>query len=161
MQEDSNNEESLVGRRIFGEYTFDKKLGEGGMGAVYLAHHLEIDQKVAVKVLHTKSARSDELLKRFAREARVVAMLSHPNIIRVFIFGKDQDGMVYMAMEYVDGGSLRDLLLKGPLEEQRAIKIAKQALSAMAEAHDLGIDHLFCLLGGMSSLVEVGIDNPL
>ncbi len=131
----------LVGESIFGEYTITSKLGEGGMGAVYLASQNSIDQKIAVKVLHQESAESDELVQRFHREARVVAMLTHPNIIRVFIFGRTQGGLLYLAMEFVEGETLRDLLDRGILDEMRVIKIMKQLCSGLSEAHDLGIIH--------------------
>ncbi|RAL24759.1 hypothetical protein DL240_00685 [Lujinxingia litoralis] len=135
---DLNN---LVGQRLFGEYTITKKLGEGGMGAVYLAQQDSIDQKIAVKVLHEHAAESDELIQRFHREARVVSMLTHPNIIRVFIFGRTEGGLLYLAMEYVEGQSLRERMDAQPLEEIQAIKLMKQLCSGLSEAHDLGIIH--------------------
>lgn len=135
------SEESLIGRRLFGEYTVSHKLGEGGMGAVYLAQQDNIDQMIALKVLHGRSSQNDELLKRFVREAKAVSMLTHPNIIRVFIFGRTPEGLVYLAMEYVQGVSLRDVMDDGPMDELRAIRIMKQVLSAVGEAHDMGIIH--------------------
>jgi serine/threonine-protein kinase len=134
-------EESLVGKRLFGEYRATKKLDEGGMGAVYLLEQEQIDQRIAVKVLHGRAAHNDELVKRFNREAKTVSMLTHPNIIRVFIFGRTEDGLIYLAMEYVQGKSLREVLEAGPLDELRAIHLMKQTLSALAEAHELGIVH--------------------
>ncbi len=131
----------LVGQSLFGEYTITKKLGEGGMGAVYLAQQDSIDQRIAVKVLHEDAAESDELIQRFHREARVVSMLTHPNIIRVFIFGRTQGGLLYLAMEYVEGQELRSILDGGLLDEMRIIKIMKQLCSGLSEAHDLGIIH--------------------
>lgn len=132
----------LVGRVFFGEYTITKKLGEGGMGAVYLARQNAIDQNVALKVLHAKAAESDEIVQRFHREAKVISMLSHPNIVRVFIFGRTEDDLLYLVMEYVQGRELRHRLEEtGALEELLAIKIMKQTCSALAEAHDLGIIH--------------------
>jgi serine/threonine-protein kinase len=140
--DDSPEEESLVGRRLFGEYTMIKKLGEGGMGAVYLLRQDQIDQHIAVKVLHGRAANSDELVQRFYREAKSLSMLSHPNIIDVFIFGRTDDGLIYMAMEYIDGQSLRELVDSvGALEELRAIRIIIQCLSALEEAHSQGIIH--------------------
>ena len=132
----------LVGRTFFGEYTIVKKLGEGGMGAVYLARQNAIDQSVALKVLHAKAAESDEIVQRFHREAKVISMLTHPNIVRVFIFGRTQDDLLYLVMEYVQGRELRARLEEqGTIEELLAIKIMKQTCSALAEAHDLGIIH--------------------
>jgi serine/threonine-protein kinase len=136
------NKNDLVGRTFFGEYTITKKLGEGGMGAVYLARQNAIDQNVALKVLHARAAESNEIVQRFHREAKVISMLSHPNIVRVFIFGRTEDDLLYLVMEFVRGRELRARLDEaGALDELLAIKIMKQACSALAEAHDLGIIH--------------------
>lgn len=133
---------NLVGERLFGDYLLKKKLGEGGMGAVYLAENMAIDQKIAVKVLHPSAARDDETLQRFNREANAIARLSHPNTIRVFIFGKTSEPLIYLAMEYVDGTTLRDELYDhGPFDELRAIPIMRQTLHALSEAHELGVVH--------------------
>lgn len=133
---------NLVGERLFGDYLLKKKLGEGGMGAVYLAENVAIDQKIAVKVLHPSAARDDETLQRFNREANAIARLTHPNTIRVFIFGKTSEPLIYLAMEYVDGITLRDELYDhGPFDELRAISIMRQTLHALSEAHELGVVH--------------------
>lgn len=133
---------NLVGERLFGDYLLKKKLGEGGMGAVYLAENMAIDQKIAVKVLHPSAARDDETLQRFNREANAIARLSHPNTIRVFIFGKTEEPLIYLAMEYVDGTTLRDALFNdGPFDALRAIAIMRQTLHALSEAHELGVVH--------------------
>jgi serine/threonine-protein kinase len=131
----------LLGRQIFGQYTIVRKLGEGGMGAVYQARQEAIDQDIAIKVLLSEAARSPEIVQRFHREAKVISMLSHPNIIRVFIFGRTEEGLLYLAMEFVNGRELREDLRGQPMDELRAIRIMKQACSALAEAHDLGIIH--------------------
>lgn len=133
---------NLVGERLFGDYLLKKKLGEGGMGAVYLAENVAIDQKIAVKVLHAASAQDDETLQRFNREANAIARLTHPNSIRVFIFGKTDDPLIYLAMEYVDGTTLHSTLYEnGPFDELRAIGIMRQTLHALSEAHELGVVH--------------------
>lgn len=131
----------LMGRQFFGAYKVTKLLGEGGMGAVYLAEQNTIDQKIAIKVLQTRVAGSEEIVQRFHREARVISMLTHPNIIRVFIFGQTEDGLLYLAMEYVNGRSLREEIGGKPMDEIAAIKIMKQLCSGLSEAHDLGIIH--------------------
>ena len=131
----------LLGQKLFGQYTITKKLGEGGMGAVFLAKQDTIDQTIAIKVLLAEAARSHEIVQRFEREARVISMLTHPNIIRVFIFGRTPQGQLYLAMEYVNGRELRHDMRGQPLDELVAIRIMKQACSALAEAHDLGIIH--------------------
>lgn len=134
-------QDRFVGDQLFGEYTIDKKLGEGGMGSVYLARNPLIDQSIAVKILHGNAADSDEIKQRFQREARVISMLTHPNIVRVFIFGRTDQDLLYMAMEFVEGRSLREHLQHEMVDELTAIKILKQCCSAVAEAHDLGIVH--------------------
>ncbi len=141
MEQGMDEDVDLVGRRLFGEYTVERKLGEGGMGAVYLVRQDQIDQRIAVKVLHGRAAQNDELTRRFVREAKAVSMLTHPNIIRVFIFGRTEDGLIYLAMEFVQGVSLRDVLEQGPMDELRAIRIVSSCLGALGEAHDMHIIH--------------------
>ncbi len=142
MAQNAQAPRDLTGQRLFGDYTITRKLGEGGMGAVYLAQQDVIRQEIAVKVLHTRAASSSEIIERFNREARVISLLSHPNIIRVFIFGRTENGLMYMAMEYVAGTSLREhVQAHGMPDELTSIKIIKQMCSALAEAHDLSIVH--------------------
>lgn len=142
LTSDSEQVVDLTGDRIFGDYIIRRKLGEGGMGAVYLAENVAIDQRIAIKVLHAAGEQTEELVQRFNREARTISRLTHPNIIRVFIFGKTDDGLIYLAMEYVQGHSLRELLEDGKsISALRAIRILRQVLHALAEAHELGIVH--------------------
>ncbi len=153
----------FVGQRLFGEYQITTKLGEGGMGSVYLARNETIQQEIAIKILHGRAAESAEIVERFKREARVISMLTHPNIVRVFIFGRTDQNLIYMAMEFVKGRSLREQLQQGLVDELTAIKIIKQCCSALAEAHDLGIIHrdlkpdniLLCEFRGEPSFVKV------
>lgn len=135
------NPVDLVGQTIFGQYKIVRKLGEGGMGAVYQARQEAIGQDLAIKVLLAEAAQSDELVKRFQREARVISMLAHQNIIRAFVFGSTDTGQLYMAMEFVNGHELRERLRGEPMDELTTIRIMKQCCSALAEAHDLGIVH--------------------
>lgn len=136
-----NDQVDLIGRDFFGEYTIVDRLGEGGMGAVYLAEQDSIDQKIALKVLHAESAESDEIVQRFHREAKVISLLTHPNIVRVFIFGRTDDDLLFLAMEFVEGVELRDKLDGTPVDELMAIKVMKQVCSAVAAAHDQDIIH--------------------
>lgn len=132
----------LIGSTIFGDYIITKQLGEGGMGAVYLAENPNIEQKIAIKVLHGHAAQNKELVKRFNREARVICKLTHPNIIRVFVFGQTPDKTIFLAMEFVQGRTLREFIEDaGHLDELRSIAIMRQCLHALAEAHELGIVH--------------------
>jgi len=139
---DEFDEDNLVGHRLFGDYILRKKLGEGGMGSVYLAENASIDQRIAVKVLHGYAAQSPELVERFNREAKAICRLTHPNIIRVFVFGRTPEGLIYLAMEFVEGRPLRDAIMDaGHIDELRAISIMRQTLHALAEAHEIGIVH--------------------
>ncbi len=131
----------LVGERLFGEYTIVKPLGEGTIGSVYLARHDSIGKEIAVKVLHKKSAQDDETVQRFEREALAISLLSHPNLIRVLIFGRTDKGLLYLAMEYVEGLPLNQVIKDQELEERRVVKIFKQLCDALGEAHEMGIIH--------------------
>ena len=111
------------------------------MGAVYQARQEAIDQDIAIKVLLSEAAQSAEIVQRFHREAKVISMLSHPNIIRVFIFGRTEEGLLYLAMEFVRGRELREDIHGLVNDELRVIRIMKQACSALAEAHDVGVIH--------------------
>ncbi len=133
--------ETLVGLTLSGRYLIERLIGEGGMGAVYLAEHMHIRKRVAVKVLHPEMSRLPEVVARFEREAMAAAHIEHPNVASATDFGKLEDGSFFLVLEYVEGRSLRDLIAEGPLELGRAIHIAKQMASALGRAHALGIVH--------------------
>lgn len=96
-----------VGRTVAGKFSIDSYLGGGAMGAVYKARQLALDKTVAVKIMHRDLARDPVFAARFQREAKAASRLDHPNSVRVIDFGQDEDGLLYIAMEYIDG---RDLL---------------------------------------------------
>lgn len=135
------NPKDLLGKRLFGEYRIVDHLGAGAIGSVYLARQEKIDKKIAVKVLHERSATDEETVKRFEREALAISLLTHPNIIRVLIFGRTEEGLLYLAMEYVEGKTLNSLAEAERVDELRIIKIFKQLCSALSEAHQMGIVH--------------------
>jgi serine/threonine-protein kinase len=135
------DDERIIGRTFFGEYEAKRALGRGGMGAVYLATQKSIGHDVAIKVLNDRAAQSDEHVKRFHREAKVISVLTHPNIVRVLIFGRTEDDLLCLALEYVDGKPLSEVVELGDMDELRIIKIMKQLCSAVYEAHELGIVH--------------------
>ena len=125
----------------FGRYRLLKILGEGGMGAVYLAHDTELDRKVALKLPHFTGGKSKDQSERFRREARLAATLSHPNICRIFDIG-EQDGRMYLTMEYIEGKTLNDIIkAKGAIEPRTAVNLVKRIASAVQVAHDQGIIH--------------------
>jgi serine/threonine-protein kinase len=135
---------ALTGQTL-GSCRVEAKLGEGGMGQVYRGHHPMLDRPVAIKVLPPALVESEEMHARFLQEARIAASLRHPNIVQIYDFGQ-QNGLLYMTMEYVEGTSLKSRLseLKTagellPLEE--AVEIARQISSALAYAHDQGAVH--------------------
>ncbi len=130
----------MVGRTI-DRYTLVEKLGAGGMGDVYKGHHTSLDQYRAIKVLPAHLSRNPELVERFMREARRYAGLSHPNIVRVEHVG-DQDGTLFMVLDYVPGESLRGIIDdRGAVPLDRGISIAVQVCEALAHAHERGIIH--------------------
>ena len=118
-----------------------RKLGSGGMAEVYLAEDQELGRKVALKMLNERHARDEQFVERFKREARNAAGLSHPHIVRIYDRGQ-AEGTYYIAMEYLDGPTLKELLVrKGPTPPLTAIKFAREILSALAEAHRHEIVH--------------------
>jgi serine/threonine protein kinase len=133
--------ETLVGLTLSGRYLIERLIGEGGMGAVYLAQHTHIRKRVAVKVLHPEMSRLPEVVARFEREAMAAAHIEHPNVASATDFGKLEDGSFFLVLEYVEGRSLRDVIAEGPLELGRAILIVRQIAGALGRAHALGIVH--------------------
>jgi tRNA A-37 threonylcarbamoyl transferase component Bud32 len=111
------------------------------MGAVYLAEHVLMRKRLAVKVLHPEMTRMPEMVARFEREAMAAAHIEHPNVAAATDFGKLEDGSFFLVLEYVEGTSLRDLIAQGPLAPERALHIAYQMASALSRAHALGIVH--------------------
>jgi serine/threonine-protein kinase len=122
-------------------YKLVRKIGEGGMGQIYEARQLSLDRKVAIKVLPLEMVEDDAMVRRFEREAKQAARLSHENIIPVFDFGKIP-GEYFMVMEYVDGYNLEDLIeRKGKISERSSINIIKQIAQALDYAHAQGVIH--------------------
>ncbi len=133
---------SLIGREIAGRYRVQAKLGEGGMGAVYKAEQISLKRQCAVKLLRPEVAGSQMLLRRFNAEAELVAKLSHPNTVNIYDFGQDSDGTLFIAMEYIEGKSLRDVIhQEAPLPLRRALTIASQVAASLVDAHAHSIVH--------------------
>jgi len=130
----------LIGRQI-GPYTITDKLGEGGMAVVYKARQPSLNRDVAIKILTGPMARDEEFVNRFRREAIAAGALGHPNILTIHDAGMTDDGLHYIVMELGTGGTLKDLLQRGPLPAERARDIAAQLASALHAAHEHGIVH--------------------
>ena len=132
----------LVGSIIAERYHVLKKLGEGGMGQVYLAEHVKMGRKSAVKVMNPGMVHDADAISRFNREAANASRINHPNVAGIYDFGETAEGLIYLAMEFIEGESLTSLVEKnGALAPMRAADIAKQAADGLAVAHDMGIVH--------------------
>jgi serine/threonine-protein kinase len=125
-----------------GNYRVAALLGEGGMGAVFLAQHPVIGRKVALKVVHPEHARNLEVVGRFVNEATAISRIGHEHIVEVMDLGRTAEGDFYIVMEYLDGRPLAQLLAEeGPLRPERAIAIAAQIADALGASHEAGIVH--------------------
>jgi eukaryotic-like serine/threonine-protein kinase len=133
---------SLVGQVIADRYHVIKKLGEGGMGQVYLAEHVKMGRRSAIKVMSPAMIHDPDAIARFNREASNASRITHPNVCAVYDFGETPEGLIYLAMEFVEGVPLTDLIeQEGALPLVRATAIFKQTADALQAAHDLGIVH--------------------
>ena len=132
----------LVGSIIAERYHVLKKLGEGGMGQVYLAEHVKMGRKSAVKVMNPGMVNDADAISRFNREAANASRINHPNVAGIYDFGETPEGLIYLAMEFIEGESLTSLVEKcGALPPMRAADITKQAADGLQVAHEMGIVH--------------------
>lgn len=130
-----------AGEILAEKYKLVRLLGAGGMGNVYEARHVELDTRVAVKVLHPELLRSADAAKRFAQEARAAAALRSLHAVRIVDIDRTIDGLPFIVMEYLEGEDVGSLLADGPLALQRAVGFIVQACDAIGEAHARGIIH--------------------
>ncbi|MDP9828268.1 serine/threonine-protein kinase [Kineosporia succinea] len=140
---DMTLQDPLVGRLVDGRYLVRSRIARGGMATVYLAVDRRLDREVALKVMHENLADDPEFVSRFVREARSAARLSHPNVVGVFDQGTDEtSGVLYLAMEYLPGRTLRDVLSqRGALTPRESISVLEPVLAALGAAHRAGIVH--------------------
>jgi eukaryotic-like serine/threonine-protein kinase len=133
--------DTLIGTLFDGRYRIERKLGAGGMANVYLAEDQELGRRVAIKILNDRHANDEQFVERFRREAKNAAALSHPNIVSIYDRG-EAEGTYYIAMEYLDGRSLKELIVtRGDAPISVAVEYARQILSALRFAHRHGIVH--------------------
>jgi serine/threonine protein kinase len=138
----SSERDPYEGRTLMGQFHIGAQAGRGAMGTVYRAEQTTMGRTVAVKILRRDLLKDQAVVKRFLREARAAARLSHPNIVIVHLVGEADDGMPFLVMEFVDGESLGVLCEREKvLAPRRAIRIARQIASALSEAHHHGIIH--------------------
>jgi eukaryotic-like serine/threonine-protein kinase len=131
-----------IGRIIAGKYRVEQMIGEGGMGKVYKATQLALDKPVVLKVLRQALLGDERTVARFQREAKAASRLNHPNSISVLDFGQADDGAMFIAMEYIQGKDLHQILSREwPLPESRVMRLLSQVLSALADAHSAGVIH--------------------
>lgn len=151
-----------------GDYQMTKKLGQGGMGAVFKAKQISLDRDVALKVLARHLADDEKFVSRFQREARVMARLDHPNIIRCYSVGIE-NGLNYLAMEFVDGCSLQDLIEKhGKFSVGDALFVTLRVAEALEYAHGLNLvhrdikpDNVLVNKKGVIKLADLGLAKPM
>ena len=150
--------------RKFGQYRLVRKLGEGGMGEVYLAEHQLLKRPCALKLIKAEAGSDPIALARFEREVQSAARLSHPNTIEIYDYGHTDDGTFYYVMEYLQGLSLSELIRRdGPLPPGRVIYLFRQVCAGLAEAHRLGLVHrdlkpgnvFLAVRGGESDVAKV------
>lgn len=160
--------DSVIGRTI-GAWRIHAKLGEGGMGAVYLARHPRLRKEVVVKVLKPELAHKPRRVERFLREARLGARLSHPNLVSVQDVGTSECGLNYMVMEYVEGVNLQELIqAEGPRDPVEALRIVTEVAKALRVLHENGVIHrdvkaenVVMTPAGQVKLIDFGLAKDL
>ncbi len=133
--------DALVGTVLDNRFRIDAMLGQGGMGTVYRGTQKSIGRTFAIKTLRAELTQSEDAVRRFYREARLVSQLNHPNIVTVFDFGATADGLLYLVMEFVAGPTLYRALRRGRMALPRVVHIVGQVCDALSEAHTIGIIH--------------------
>jgi serine/threonine-protein kinase len=156
--------DALREAKQLGSYTLKKKLGEGGMGEVWLAEHRLLKRPCAMKFIRAELAANPDTARRFEREVRAVTALTHFNTIRIYDYGRSDDGSFYYVMEYLEGPALDKLVKeRGPLAPGRAVYLLRQLCGALAEAHAAGMVHrdlkpgnvLVAALGGQRDVAKL------
>lgn len=151
----------------FGRYEIRGKIGEGGMGEVYSAHDLELDRNVAIKLLPNEFTADEERRSRFRQEARVVSALNHPNVITIYEIGENDFGH-FLATEFIEGKTLREVIKRESLTLTRILKIVEQAANALVAAHhehivhrDVKPENIMVRRDGIVKVLDFGLAKPV
>jgi len=135
-------EDPLLGHTLAGKYLVKKLIKHGGMGSVYEGKHVLMDKRVAIKVLRPSLALDNHVVARFSREAKAASRISHPHAVTVTDFGEDENGVVFLVMEYLDGRTLKEIIKsEGAMAVPRVVEIARQVAGALDAAHEQGVVH--------------------
>ena len=151
-----------AGTRL-GRYEIRSKIGAGGMGEVYLAQDTKLDRKVALKILPAEVASNRDRMERFIREAKAAAALNHPNIAHIYEIG-EHEGVNFIAMEFIDGQTLRQLIHSRRSELSKLLRYLQHAAEGLAKAHAVGIvhrdlkpDNIMITRDGHAKLLDFGL----
>src|SRR5437868_3620992 len=154
---------SLSAGTKLGHYEIRAQLGAGGMGEVYLAQDTKLDRKVALKILPAEVASNRDRMERFIREAKAAAALNHPNIAHIYEIG-EHDGVNFIAMEFIDGQTLRQLIHSRRSELSKLLRYLQHAAEGLAKAHAVGIvhrdlkpDNIMITRDGHAKLLDFGL----
>jgi serine/threonine protein kinase len=154
---------NLASGTTLGHYEIRSRLGAGGMGEVYLAEDTKLDRKVALKILPSDVAANQQRMRRFVQEAKAAAALNHPHIAHVYEIG-ESEGLHFMAMEYVEGNTLREKIHGERTELRKLLRYLQQAAEGLAKAHAAGIvhrdlkpDNLMVTRDGHAKILDFGL----
>src|SRR5881398_3424483 len=131
---------TLAAGTKLGRYEIRSQIGEGGMGEVYLAQDTKLDRKIALKILPAELAANEDRMRRFVQEAKAAAALNHPHIAHIYEIG-EHDGVNFIAMEFVDGFTLRQLIHEKQTDLPKLLRYLQHAAEGLAKAHAAGIIH--------------------
>ena len=137
-----HDEDPLIGQTLAEKYAIEELIKHGGMGAVYRGKHVLMDKTVAIKVLRPSLAMDNDVVARFSREAKAASRISHPHAVNVTDFGEDENGVVFLVMEYLDGRTLKEIIkAEGAFTLDRTVEIVRQVAGALDAAHEQGVIH--------------------